>query len=324
MKVTQTLEAVDRVLESEQDSGNRNHLGASIIGGKCARKIWYSFYWAKQATFKGRILRLFERGHLEEERFIGYLEKIGCEVWQHGADGHNQIRFKDVDGHFGGSLDGICVGIPELPENAPCLLEFKTHGDNSFKTLEKQGVYNSKFEHFVQMQIYMQKMDLQYGLYMAVNKNTDAWHTELIELDRELAKQYTDRARKIIYSDEAPLRISNEASFYVCRFCDFTEICHKQEIPNINCRTCAHSTPVKEGQWNCARDWAIGNEVQIEKGCSDHVYNPHMINRVEIIGGDAEENYLELKTNSGHVFKHGPGHVTSKQIKDDGIPNEPA
>ena len=70
------------------DEGFRSHLGASLIGGECSREIWYGFRWVKKPKFSGRILRLFNRGHLEEARFIAMLLTIGCQVWQ--QDGHGK------------------------------------------------------------------------------------------------------------------------------------------------------------------------------------------------------------------------------------------
>src|SRR5688572_4793950 len=63
----------------------RWHLGASIIGHECSRYLWFSFRWCArdegEATKRdanshanlGRKLRLFNRGHREEARFIEYL-----------------------------------------------------------------------------------------------------------------------------------------------------------------------------------------------------------------------------------------------------------
>jgi hypothetical protein len=58
----------------------RSHLGASEIGHDCNRYLWYKFRWFFYETFSGRMYRLFERGHLEEMRFVKWLEGIGCKV----------------------------------------------------------------------------------------------------------------------------------------------------------------------------------------------------------------------------------------------------
>lgn len=62
----------------------RRYLGGSQIGGDCGRARWYSFHWGTQGKgFKPNTLRLFERGHLEEARFIKWLTMIGCKCREH-------------------------------------------------------------------------------------------------------------------------------------------------------------------------------------------------------------------------------------------------
>ena len=91
------------------EDGHRSHMGASLIGGECPRAIWYGFRWATKSNFEGRLLRLFNRGHLEEARFIAMLLMIGCEVYQQDAEG-NQFRISHAEGHLGGSGDGVVIG----------------------------------------------------------------------------------------------------------------------------------------------------------------------------------------------------------------------
>ena len=51
----------------------RTYLGASIIGKECSRALWYDFRWASREKFDGRMLRLFQTGHLAEGRFVNDL-----------------------------------------------------------------------------------------------------------------------------------------------------------------------------------------------------------------------------------------------------------
>ena len=227
----------------------RNHLGASLIGRNCPRQLWYSFRWYKQPLYDARMIRLFNRGHLEEARFIAALLSAGVMVYQQDKDG-KQYRFSDHKGHFCGSCDGIAVDIPDAPKD-PCLLEFKTHNSKSFKKVSSEGVRNSKFEHYVQMQIYMKQMGLYHALYCAVDKDTDEFYFELVEYDPETAEQYTDRAQKIIFLDKPPQRISNTPGWLDCKFCDYNKICFFEEKHFECCRNCKKSEPVENGQWKC-------------------------------------------------------------------------
>ena len=258
---------------NDKKETNRGHLGASLIGRECERQLWYGFRWATASSYDGRMLRLFNRGHLEEARFIAMLLMIGCQVYQQDSEGR-QFRISDADGHFGGSCDGICVGCPDLPEGKACLTEFKTHNDNSFKKLKMKGVIGAKPEHYIQMCIYMKKLGLDTALYMAVNKNDDELYAEIVKLNPQLAEEYLARGRKIVWLKEAPARVSDSPGFYLCRMCQHLDVCQMRDDPDVNCRTCAYSVPVADGKWVCKDSGEILTKEQQKKGCVGYVRNP--------------------------------------------------
>lgn len=228
----------------------RSHMGASGIGKDCGRAIWYSFRWFTRPHFEGRILRLFNRGHLEEARFIALLLSIGVQVYQQDENG-KQFRISDAGGHFGGSGDGIAVGIPDLPVGMACLLEFKTHAEKSFKKVQEEGVRSAKFEHFVQMNTYMRKMNLTVALYGAVNKNNDELYLELVPIDTITADQFIDRGRQLVFHPTPPKRINESPGWFECKYCDHKAVCHLNKDPERNCRTCFYSHPMEDGRWAC-------------------------------------------------------------------------
>jgi len=228
----------------------RSHLGASGIGQDCPRKIWYGFHWTTEAKHDGRLLRLFNRGHLEEARFIAALLTIGAEVYQQDENG-NQFRIHDAAGHFGGSGDGIVVNIPDLEAGVKALCEFKTSAEKPFLEIEKKGCRESKFEHYVQMQVYMRKMGLTVALYMVVNKNNDKLYGEIIPFNPEIADAYIDRGVKLVWTENPPEKISQSPGWWKCRFCDDHAVCHKGKAPARNCRTCVHGKPKGDGHWHC-------------------------------------------------------------------------
>lgn len=256
------------------NEGHRSHMGASLIGGECARAIWYNFRWATKSNFEGRLLRLFNRGHLEEARFIAMLLMIGCEVYQQDENG-NQFRISHAEGHFGGSGDGVVIGLPDLPPGTAALSEFKTHNDKSFTELKAKGVRDAKFEHYVQMNVYMRKMGIAVALYLAVNKNNDELYGEIIPLDSAVADQFLDRGEKIVWMPEPPNKLSESPGFFKCRWCDHRPVCHLKAAPDKNCRTCAYSEPVEGAKWICRlHDQHIDKKVQLT-GCKD--YTPRKV-----------------------------------------------
>lgn len=229
---------------------HRSHMGASGLGNECGRAIWYNFRWATNKAHEGRMIRLFNRGHLEEARFIALLLMIGCQVYQQDENG-KQFRISFAEGHAGGSGDGVVIGIPDLAEGQACLSEFKTHSDSSFKKLKESGVRATKFEHYVQVNLYMHKMGIPVCLYMAVNKNDDDLYLELIKLDTLLAEQFIERGTKLVWMDEPPEKLNKSPGFFKCKMCDHRPVCHLKQEPDKNCRTCAYSVPVDKGEWKC-------------------------------------------------------------------------
>jgi hypothetical protein len=252
------------------DEGFRSHLGASVIGKSCARQIWYGFRWALKPKFIGRMLRLFNRGHIEEARFIALLLAIGVQVYQQDSNG-NQFRISHVGGHFGGSGDGIAIGIPDLPIGTSCLLEFKTHSDKYFKQIVASGVKAVKPEHYTQMQVYMRKMNLTVAMYGAVNKNDDELYFEIIYLDPIHADQFLDRGQTIIMLREAPKKINESPGWFECKFCDMKAICHGGIAPARNCRTCYHIQVRDNGTWVCGLTGEIRTKEQQLAGCGDYL-----------------------------------------------------
>lgn len=230
----------------------RGHLGASSMGRECARAVWYGFRWTTPRFEEARKLRLLNRGHLEEGRFIALLLTIGCQIYQTDANG-KQFRISDAGGHVGGSGDGVVMGCPDLPAGLACLSEFKTSNDKNFKKLVAEGVRASKFEHYVQIQAYMRKMGLTVALYMVVNKNDDDLYAEIVQLDPDFADRFIHRAVMIVPMHTPPDKIKNAGQGWNdCKFCDHKPVCLQGAEPARNCRTCEFAEPdITDGSWKC-------------------------------------------------------------------------
>ena len=182
------------------------------------------------------------------------------------GQGPKQWGFTDHDGHFAGSNDGKIRWPGVLPEGWGGV-EYKTHNDKSWALLKREGVVKSKPTHFVQMQVYMHYLGLKWCLYVAVNKNDDHIHYEVVKYMPEVALRYVSVAAAIVRQPSAPKRLSNDPSFFKCKWCSFSGICHYSEQPEVNCRSCAYATPVAGKDWRCSKFHQDIPARYIEDGC---------------------------------------------------------
>jgi hypothetical protein len=223
--------------------------------------------------FEGRLLRLFRRGHNEEDMIIRDLRSIGIDI-------RSSQRRVEFGAHVSGSLDGVIEkGVPEAPK-ARHVAEFKTHSKKSFEDLLKHGVEKSKPQHFVQMQVYMHGTEIRRALYFAVCKDDDRIYTERVDYDKEVALKYIERGRRITLSDRMPEPLAGGSpEWYQCKFCPAYDFCWKQQpTKNVNCRTCAHATAMENSTWRCERHDSDGIPEEFQRtGCDDHVIHPDTV-----------------------------------------------
>jgi hypothetical protein len=258
------------------DRTPRMHLGASEIGNECVRALWYSFRWVSYPQFENRMIRLFNRGHLEETRFIKLFQDIGCTILTEDQSTGEQFTISDFQGHFGGSLDGVVYGVPEYPDEW-ILAEFKTAGDKSFKILLAQGVEKAQSKHFMQMQTYMHYKGLKHAIYCSVNKNTDELYFEIIDYNSYWLAKIQDNATTAIYSEIIPAKISNNPAFFKCKFCNFYGVCQLGQQPEKNCRTCEHVKMLDDGKWKCGLTNEPKEKKELLNGCNKHKLHRQLV-----------------------------------------------
>lgn len=281
MEIPNGMQSIESLIDASMKSNKekpRSHLGCSMLGDPCERKLWLSFRWAVVPEFEGRILRVFRRGHNEESIFVQDLRRIGVDI--RSTEGE-QSRVT-LAPHVSGSVDGIIHGGLPGYEKIKHIAEFKTHSLKSFSDLESKGLQKSKPVHYAQMQLYMLGLKIDRGLYLAVCKDNDQLYAERVRLDRDFAEKLAEKGRRIVFSDRMPEPLSADPTWYQCKFCDAYDFCYKTKVTKeVNCRTCAHSSPTEEGKWVCENPKFGGsNEIPIDwqyKGCASHVLHPDLV-----------------------------------------------
>jgi hypothetical protein len=317
----QTLAAVEAAVCKNAEDWRRPHLGASQIGRSCTAALWWSFRWASAPGHRARTLRLFARGQREEDSLAGLLRAAGLTVVQEDPQTGAQFRFSD--GHFGGSMDGAVNNLPE--SKAWHVLEFKTAGRKSFDQLVKTGVEKAQPAHYAQMQCYMHWSGMRRALYVSVCKDDDRLHLERIDYDNEVAERYIRRAQDIIASDAPMERVSDDATWYECKWCEHHAVCHGVRAPQVSCRTCTHITFGRDGSTTCAlwqADIPVGGQ---RAGCDRHLYNPAMLrNWAEPVDASEQGNWIryQLLGRSGDFINgQGEGRFSSPEIEAAGSPD---
>jgi hypothetical protein len=300
-KAQLTVDAIYQSYEAKQDSGYREHLGASLIGEECERALWYSFRWATRASFTGRMLRLFQTGQLQEDRLVTDLRNIGVIVMSVDPDNGAQWRVRDDTGHFGGSMDSVGVGFPEAPQTWH-LIEFKTHNLKSFASLKKDGLQKTKPRHWAQMQTYLHLAQIERGIYLAVCKDNDEIYQERLHADPEEGARLVAKAQRVIKSPTPLSRIAHSETWYACRFCDHHPVCWSGALTERHCRSCMHSTPVAEAQWHCAKHDKMLTLQEQKAGCTAHRYLPPLVAGEQV---DAAEDgsWIEYRMKDGSAWR---------------------
>ena len=306
----------------------RPYLGASAIGKPCLRQHWYSFRWSKPAEFSGRLYRVFQSGHLQEPRIYADLRAIGCTVYDMDPATGKQWTFVEPSGggHFQGNADGIVTGLPQAPKT-PHILEIKTASGKMFAEMQKFGVKKAKPEHYAQMLMYMKWSIDQFkedgcrkAIYIVVNKDNDDIYTERLEFDKDEAQAVIDKALAVIGATEPPVGISNDPSWYECKFCDYHSICHGTDVPAPTCRSCAHATPEMDGKarWTCSHHGKDLPVIKQREGCDSHRYIPILLAKFAHpvdMDGDA----VVYQMDDGKQFVNGTPLVNADWINSEEI-----
>ena len=273
---TKLRTAVFKAIEEAEQGDMRPHLGASLIGDDCLRKIWYTFRWWYVPRFDGRILRLFRRGHIEEPFVADDIARVvGCVVEMSDPETGKQFRLHDPEmPAFGGSMDGKVSGIPDAPERK-LGLEVKTMKTASFNKVKKQGVKVAEPSHYAQQQTYEALCDDVDGmLYVAVSKEKDDMYYEIIEPDRDAQLEARETAPYNLGTEEPPDRLSSNPGWHMCEHCQAKEVCHYDAPPTPNCRNCSKVQPRLfngEHKWICTFDGSDLNEDAQRVGCAHYV-----------------------------------------------------
>ncbi|QTD44993.1 hypothetical protein [Ottowia testudinis] len=220
--------------QARANQPERQYLGASRLGVSCERALQFEYARAPVDPDKqtqGRMLRIFERGHVMEDCMVAWLRDAGFDLRTRQDDG-GQFGYSELDGRLQGHVDGVIVAGPELGFGfaCPALWECKCLGHKSWRELDKHGVAVAKPVYAAQLAVYQAYLELHEhpALFTAINADTMEIYAELVPFDAALAQRMSDRAVRVITATEAGEllpRAFNDLTHFECRMCPWADRC---------------------------------------------------------------------------------------------------
>lgn len=209
-----------------------------------------------------------------------------------------------VGDHFGGTVEGAALRLPEAPKTWHVLqAEVLEHAD--FEAVETLGVQDARPLRYCQLQVLMGLTGMERAMYLAEHRVTGALYAERLDADALCFAQLLARAESVITAAEPPARIPGIAPHWECAGCEFLALCHDDQAPEVNCRTCAHSTPQMGAgaRWTCERK-AGDLDLQAQRaGCPGHRFIPILLERL----GQQAHVHEEPDGNAAVVYRMADG-----------------
>ena len=214
------------------ESQRRGYLGASIVGHHCERHVQYHLLAARGKVDRvqpaARIMRIFDRGNVYEEKARQWLKDAG---FLFGIPPKGK-EFEDFGGQFRGHVDGVVTGWKRpgtfCPVELPALWENKCLGSKGWKKLKGEKLKDYSSTYYTQVQLYMHYTGLERCLFTAVNADTMELYHEMvnyIKIEAELARSRVFTVIDCSDVDVMVARCTQDKNYYICRFCDFREVC---------------------------------------------------------------------------------------------------
>lgn len=230
---------IDHALQAERNKApKRNYLGASILGGDCARAMQFQVTHTQVdpgREIPGRSLRIFEIGHVLEDLAVNWLRLAGFKLLTTDAN-QQQFGFSVCDGRLQGHVDGVFVGGPAvLGLRYPMLFECKSMADKYWTKTVEHGVAAVYPQYAAQMALYQAYLaDRFHGIarnpafFLAINKNDARLHIELVPFDGALAQATSDRGVRVLCATDAQEllpRVSTTPTHPACKRCPWQDRC---------------------------------------------------------------------------------------------------
>ena len=184
------LKSIDNVLGRKNSPPSKGKFYPSNFGNPCDKYLYLAYNGLLDwDTIKPRIQRIFDHGGTFETRMKKYLEKANLYI-------DDEVSIKYEDPPISGRIDFIITH----EKHKEALLELKTIKDEDFKELKE----TPKHEHLIQLQIYLNITNRNYGVVLYENKNDQNFKAFKVDRDEQVWQDILKRCEKIMNMTTEP------------------------------------------------------------------------------------------------------------------------
>lgn len=209
------------IAESPLDD-KRQYIGASSIGNKCDRAIWYGYKGAESSKPPPSLKTTFDIGKRLESLLLDYMDESGLIIVRPTPE-NNYLFLQDSEVPI---FQGHCDAIVITKEARPAIVEIKTANTSSFSSFKSKGLLVWRESYYAQIQAYMGMSGYRRGVLLAIDKNTSELHHEWVDYDDIYYHQLRYKARAIAQCEEPPEKLNKNPIFYACNQCAYRRTCH--------------------------------------------------------------------------------------------------
>lgn len=281
-------------------------LEASSAGAECDRALWYQFRFCATPPVDGRAARRLDTDQRAEARFMFELREIGVDVYDRDPETRDRFIFKDHAGHMQGVMDACTHQVPSGGDQWH-VTEFETLDPETFARLKEKGVSAVCYAAWDKLQLLMGWSGMTRALYLAENLVDGDVFAERVPFDPVYFERLRARAESVIFAAEPPARLYEDPTEDTCRECVSAKACHGNRVPALSCRSCAYSTPERDGdaRWSCCHPSRPQDNLPLDMqrvGCEDHLYMPFFVNFAECVDAGESGWMLFRRHDNGRHF----------------------
>ena len=230
-----TLEAADAaMIAAERAQPRRTYLGMSALGDECSRRLWYNFHDPLPQDFDAATLKRFADGHASEDVLVNRIRAVhGVSLMAVDPTTGRQWALEDFGGRLRGHMDGVVIGLLQAPKTWH-VFEAKSANEKSFAKLtklkaekgEKDALRAWNPTYWAQAILYLGYSEMTRHWLVCCTPGARDWISVRTEFDPAEFASLKDKARRILDARAPLAKLSNDGSWFACKWCHYHARCH--------------------------------------------------------------------------------------------------